>query len=192
MFVTGRDQTGLDEAVKDIGQNATGIQGDSAKLEDLDRLYEIVRRDKGHIDVLFASAGLSGRSPIGSVTEEEFDRDLRPERPRDAVHGAEGTTAVSRWRFHFAEWVDRGPEGYAGAKRLRRKQSSAACVCSELADGLEGAADSGECVEPRANRHAGHAEGTRGIEGAVQVDYPVGRIRNIRRDCNGGIVPGLQ
>ncbi len=74
-------------------------------------------------------------------------------------------------RFHFAEWVDRGPEGYARAKRLRRKQSSAACVCSELADGLEGAADSGECVEPRANRHAGHAEGTRGIEGAVQVGF---------------------
>jgi len=74
VFVTGRDQTRLDEAVKEIGQNVTGIQGDSAKLGDLDRLYEKVRRDKGHIDVLFASAGLSGRSPIGSVTEEEFDR----------------------------------------------------------------------------------------------------------------------
>lgn len=74
VFVTGRDQTRLDEAVKEIGHNVTGIQGDSAKLDDLDRLYERVRQDKGHIDVLFASAGQSGRSAIGSVTEEEFDR----------------------------------------------------------------------------------------------------------------------
>jgi NAD(P)-dependent dehydrogenase (short-subunit alcohol dehydrogenase family) len=57
VFVTGRDQTRLDEAVKEIGRNVTGIQGDSANLKDLDRLYERVRRDKGHLDVLFASAG---------------------------------------------------------------------------------------------------------------------------------------
>jgi len=74
VFVTGRDQNRLDGAVQDIGHNVTGVQGDSAKLDDLDRLYEIVMRDKGHIDVLFASAGLSGRAPIGSVTEDEFDR----------------------------------------------------------------------------------------------------------------------
>jgi NAD(P)-dependent dehydrogenase (short-subunit alcohol dehydrogenase family) len=74
VFVTGRDQTRLDEAVKEVGHNVTGIQGDSAKLDDLDRLYERVKQDKGHIDVLFASAGQSGRSAIGSVTEEEFDR----------------------------------------------------------------------------------------------------------------------
>ena len=74
VFVTGRDQTRLDEAVNEIGHNVTGVQGDSAKLDDLDRLYEIVKQEKGHIDVLFASAGQSGRSAIGSVTEEEFDR----------------------------------------------------------------------------------------------------------------------
>ena len=74
VFVTGRDQTRLDEAVMPIGHDVKGIQGDSAKLDDLDRLYEKVMREKGHIDVLFASAELSGRSPIGSVTEEEFDR----------------------------------------------------------------------------------------------------------------------
>lgn len=50
----------------------TGVQGDSAKLDDLDRLYKRVKRDPGHIDVLFASAGLIGRAPIESVTEEEY------------------------------------------------------------------------------------------------------------------------
>ena len=74
VFVTGRDQARLDEAVKDIGRNVTGVQADSANLGDLDKLYDTVKREKGHIDVLFASAGQSGRSPIGTVTEEEFDR----------------------------------------------------------------------------------------------------------------------
>ena len=37
VFVTGRDQNRLDGAVQDIGHNVTGVQGDSAKLDDLDR-----------------------------------------------------------------------------------------------------------------------------------------------------------
>ena len=74
VFITGRDQQRLDEAVKAIGRNVTGVQGDAANLADLDRLYETVQREKGHIDVLFASAGLGGRSKLGSITEEEFDR----------------------------------------------------------------------------------------------------------------------
>lgn len=73
VFITGRRQDKLDEAVKAIGRNVTGVQGDAAKLTDLDRLYDTVKREKGHIDVLFASAGIGGRGAIGSVTEEEFD-----------------------------------------------------------------------------------------------------------------------
>ena len=73
VFITGRRQEKLDEAVKAIGKNVTGVQGDAANLADLDRLFEIVRDQKGHIDVLFASAGLSGQEILGSVTEEQFD-----------------------------------------------------------------------------------------------------------------------
>ena len=57
VFVTGRRKEKLDEAVKLIGKNVTGVQGDAANLADLDRLYETVEREKGKIDVLFASAG---------------------------------------------------------------------------------------------------------------------------------------
>ncbi len=73
VFITGRDQGRLDEAVKSIGRNVTGVQGDAANLADLDRLYETVKREKGLIDVLFASAGLGGRAALGSITEEYFD-----------------------------------------------------------------------------------------------------------------------
>ena len=73
VFITGRRQDNLDNAVKAIGRDVTGVQGDSAKLADLDRLYETVRREKGFIDVVFASAGHGGRAPLGEITKEHFD-----------------------------------------------------------------------------------------------------------------------
>jgi NAD(P)-dependent dehydrogenase (short-subunit alcohol dehydrogenase family) len=59
--------------VQAIGSNITGIQGDVAKLTDLDRLYEAVK-SKGRIDVVFANAGVAEFAPLGQITEEHFDR----------------------------------------------------------------------------------------------------------------------
>lgn len=75
VFITGRRQKELDDAVKSIGRNVTGIQGDAGKLEDLDRLYAKVKAEKGHIDILFASAGAGEFNvPLSSITEEGFDK----------------------------------------------------------------------------------------------------------------------
>jgi len=74
VFITGRRQKQLDDAVKAIGRNVIGVQGDAGNLADLDRLYGVVKRDKGRIDVLFASAGYGEAAPIGEVTEEHFDK----------------------------------------------------------------------------------------------------------------------
>jgi len=73
VFITGRRQKELDEAVKTIGSNVTGVQGDIAKLTDLDRLYEIVAT-KGRIDVAFANAGVAEFATLDKITEEHFDR----------------------------------------------------------------------------------------------------------------------
>jgi NAD(P)-dependent dehydrogenase (short-subunit alcohol dehydrogenase family) len=73
VFITGRRQKELDEAVKAIGSNVTGVQGDVAKLTDLDRLYETVGK-KGRLDIVFANAGLGEFAPLGSITEEFFDK----------------------------------------------------------------------------------------------------------------------
>lgn len=54
VYITGRRQDKLDEAVKAIGSNVTAVQGDAANLKDLDRLFETVKREKGKVDVLFA------------------------------------------------------------------------------------------------------------------------------------------
>ena len=73
VFITGRDKTKLDAAVKAIGKNVTGVQGDASNLADLDRLYDTVKKEKGHIDILFASAGRGEFAPIGQITEQHFD-----------------------------------------------------------------------------------------------------------------------
>src|SRR2546426_255838 len=74
VFITGRRQKELDEAVKAIGTNVSGVQGDVAQLADLDRLYETVSKVKGRIDIVFANAGVGEFVPFGAVTEEHFDK----------------------------------------------------------------------------------------------------------------------
>jgi NAD(P)-dependent dehydrogenase (short-subunit alcohol dehydrogenase family) len=74
VFITGRRQAELDAAVKLIGNHVTGVQGDVAKLADLDRLYETVRTEKGRLDIVFANAGGGELAPLGSITEEHFDK----------------------------------------------------------------------------------------------------------------------
>ena len=73
-FITGRRQEALDEAVKLIGRNVTGVRGDAANLDDLDRLFETVKREKGKIDILFASAGIGEPVLLGEITEQHFDK----------------------------------------------------------------------------------------------------------------------
>jgi len=74
VFITGRRQAQLEAAVKDLGNNAFGVQGDVASLADLDRLYAAVKATKGRIDILFANAGVAEIAPLGAITEEHFDR----------------------------------------------------------------------------------------------------------------------
>jgi NAD(P)-dependent dehydrogenase (short-subunit alcohol dehydrogenase family) len=74
VFITGRRQKELDEAVETIGRNVSGIQGDAAKLADLDRLYKTVAEVKGRIDIVFANAGVGEFAPLGGISEEHFDK----------------------------------------------------------------------------------------------------------------------
>jgi NAD(P)-dependent dehydrogenase (short-subunit alcohol dehydrogenase family) len=73
LFITGRRADVLNAAVAEIGGAVTGIQADSAKLADLDRLYERVKTEAGRIDVLFVNAGGGSMVPLGEITEEQFD-----------------------------------------------------------------------------------------------------------------------
>jgi NAD(P)-dependent dehydrogenase (short-subunit alcohol dehydrogenase family) len=75
VFITGRRQQSLDEAVEKIGKdNVTAVQGDVANLADLDRLFATIKAQKGRLDIVFANAGGGTLQPLGQITEQQFDR----------------------------------------------------------------------------------------------------------------------
>ncbi|HIV72715.1 MAG TPA: SDR family oxidoreductase [Candidatus Aquabacterium excrementipullorum] len=81
VYITGRRKPELDAAVAAIGPNAAGVQADSTRLADLDKLYSSVSARHGRIDVLYANAGGGSMLPLGEITEahvdEAFDRNVK-------------------------------------------------------------------------------------------------------------------
>jgi NAD(P)-dependent dehydrogenase (short-subunit alcohol dehydrogenase family) len=73
VYITGRSQSKLDTAVKEIGSNVTAVQVDVTNLKDLDRLYEQIKKEKWKLDIVFANAGVFNYAPLESITEEHFD-----------------------------------------------------------------------------------------------------------------------
>src|SRR3981189_1468526 len=73
VFITGRRKEELAAAVKEIGQNVTGVQGDVSNLDDLDRLFAQIKREKGKIDIVFANAGFAKFASLDKITEEHYD-----------------------------------------------------------------------------------------------------------------------
>jgi NAD(P)-dependent dehydrogenase (short-subunit alcohol dehydrogenase family) len=73
VFITGRREGELAAAVKDIGRNVTAVQGDVSNLDDLDRLFGQIKREKGKLDIVFANAGIAKYAPVGAITAELYD-----------------------------------------------------------------------------------------------------------------------
>jgi NAD(P)-dependent dehydrogenase (short-subunit alcohol dehydrogenase family) len=73
VFITGRRKAELDAAVKEVGENVVGVEGDVSNPADLDRLYDVVKRTTGRIDILFANAGVARYAPLGTITAEFYD-----------------------------------------------------------------------------------------------------------------------
>jgi NAD(P)-dependent dehydrogenase (short-subunit alcohol dehydrogenase family) len=73
VFISGRRDKELAAAVKEIGKNATGVQGDVSNLGDLDRLFAQIKREKGKLDVVFANAGILRNAPLSNITEEHYN-----------------------------------------------------------------------------------------------------------------------
>src|SRR6266403_3895991 len=73
VFITGRREAELSAAKKLIGKNVTAVQGDVSNLDDLDRLFAQIKKEKGRIDIVFANAGVARYAPIGTITEDFFD-----------------------------------------------------------------------------------------------------------------------
>jgi len=73
VFITGRREPELAAAIKEIGRNVTAVRGDVSNLDDLDRLFAQIEREKGRLDVVFANAGVAKYAPFGTITEEFYE-----------------------------------------------------------------------------------------------------------------------
>jgi NAD(P)-dependent dehydrogenase (short-subunit alcohol dehydrogenase family) len=73
VFITGRRDAQLAAAVREIGKNVTGVQGDVSNLSDLDRLFAQIKLEQGKLHIVFANAGVARYAPFGTITEEFFD-----------------------------------------------------------------------------------------------------------------------
>ncbi len=126
VFITGRRQEALDEAIRLIGRNVTGVRGDAANLDDLDRLFVTVKREKGRIDVLYASAGMGEAAPTGRDYRAALRCGLQPECARHAVYGSEGVAAVQRWRIDLHDRVRCFAERLSWLQRYAASKGDAA------------------------------------------------------------------
>src|SRR6202522_1904270 len=71
--ITGRDQQTLDEAVGELGSKAHGYRADVTVAEDRRKLFAELANDLGKLDIVFANAGISGRTPTGTTDEAIFE-----------------------------------------------------------------------------------------------------------------------
>ncbi|WP_029007404.1 SDR family NAD(P)-dependent oxidoreductase [Azospirillum halopraeferens] len=74
VYITGRNEARLKDALVDIGNGVVGVRGDVSAPSDLDRLYAQIRGDHGRVDVVFANAGVSESAPVGGIEDDHFDR----------------------------------------------------------------------------------------------------------------------
>jgi hypothetical protein len=128
VFITGRRQAELDKAAAEIGPNAVAVRADSSNLGDLDRLYYLIKTEKGRIDILFVKCRRWRVCRVGRDYRGTLRQALQHQREGCAVHGAEGAAAVSRRRLDHPERIDRSLEGHASVQHLQCDQGR----CAEL------------------------------------------------------------
>jgi NAD(P)-dependent dehydrogenase (short-subunit alcohol dehydrogenase family) len=167
VFISGRRQEALDNAVKLIGRNVTGVQADSANLDKLDHLFDAVRREKGAVDVLWASAGMGEERELGEITEQHCD----------ATFGLNARGTLSTVQKALPLFNDGGSIFMTGSIASVRGYFLD-CVCGEqgrtarlrprVVVRVEGQEDPGQRADPGPGRHADARAGVRrGDEGAV-------------------------
>ncbi len=120
VVITGRREKDLKEAAALIGRNVTTVAGDVSRLEDLDRLYAVVKEKHGHIDVLFANAGAGTVAPLAVATEAHFDQTFDVNVKGHVLYGTEGSSPLQRWRLDHPELFSLERVGCASLYRLRR------------------------------------------------------------------------
>jgi uncharacterized protein YaaQ len=150
-FIFGRDQSEIEAAERRIGKNVTGVQGDVSNIADLDRLYDMVKQQKGRIDVLFANAGILEFAPLGSITESQFDKsfDINVK----GLHRAKSASHISGWWFYHSDCFGQRIHRIRGDECLQRNQGSRPILRALLDCRSETPQDPCQCYQPWSDRH---------------------------------------
>ena len=120
VFITGRREAELDAAVKAIGKNVKAIKGDVSKLDDLDGIFSAIKNDKGRLRRCLRQC--RDRQICGARRDQRrvLRRDLRHQRQRRSLHGAEGAAADAARLIHRPERLHRRQQGVSVEQRLQR------------------------------------------------------------------------
>ena len=124
VFIVGRRQPQLDQAVTAIGGDAAAIQGDSTNLADLDRIYATIKAQAGHLDVLMVNAGVYEFGVLGEITEEQFDKTFNTD-VRGLLFTVQKGTAIAGPGLlgdpHRLYGVDQGLRRLLGVQRVESR-----------------------------------------------------------------------
>jgi NAD(P)-dependent dehydrogenase (short-subunit alcohol dehydrogenase family) len=176
VFITGRRQEALDEAVKLIGRNVTGVRGDVSNLDDLDRLFDTVKREKGKIDVLYASAGTGEAVPLGEITEQHFDATFGLNTRGTLFTVQKALPLFNDGGSIFMTRVSCFGERFSWLRRVCGEQGGVALIRTHVAQRTEGQEYPGERAEPGADRHTDAGPSShRGGEADVRIPDPAGK-----------------
>ena len=202
VFITGRRQAELDSAVKEIGDNVTGVQGDVSKAEDLDRLYAAVADSGRRLDVVFANAAMIDVARIGDITEEHLDYQLDVDFKGVVFTVQKALPLLNDGGsiiLNSSNTNAKGSDGigvYAAIKAALR--SFARTWASELRDRKirVNVVSPGATETPGINNLAEHAvprsERCTAVRGLPDQRRPAGPLRHGRRGRERGAVPGIR
>jgi NAD(P)-dependent dehydrogenase (short-subunit alcohol dehydrogenase family) len=191
VFITGRRQKELDQAVKAIGKNVAGVQGDVANLADLDRLYDTIKATGRRIDVVFANAGLGEFLPLGQITEEFFDKLFNINVKGTLFTVQKSLPLFERRRLDYSHGLRRKRQRYDWLLGLRCNQGSHTEFRARMDGRTERPPHSLQRTEPGSDQYTAAGSAIRGRYRADRVDHSDRAYGYSRRDREGGAVPGL-
>jgi len=73
VVITGRNETTLESARQAIGGDTVALAADVSTVAEIEAAAQKIRDAVGHIDILFANAGVGALTPLGATSEETFD-----------------------------------------------------------------------------------------------------------------------
>ena len=154
VFVTGRGQTELDLAAKLMSGHVTAVKADASNLDDLDKLFAQIKREKGRLDVVYANAGGGSFAPIGGITEEHFDQIFNTNVRGTLFTVQKALPLVPDGGSIIMTASTAGSTAYGGLQCLLRRQSGDTVLCPVLDAGFKGPEDPRQRGQSRTYRNS--------------------------------------